>query len=203
MRKCSKCGNLLSPAEGFNGSDICDLCLVTTRLQEKKRMAMLKNIEDIPPEYRGKTEAQAIIDVLNKRGGGKSIWEINIYATGTRDVMSKMKWSIAEHIWRNAHSARVVNFLSWTHEYSCLGQDKWEKLSETISFNGYLIIDADTLLCDQSLLYVIIQGRKDKGRYTCVITNFSRKEEETRTISHDISGFIGDKVNKYLKADLY
>lgn len=204
MDKCTKCGNPLSRAEIFSHNNICDSCLLQERIRNNKKELMLKNIEDnIPPEYRGNKSVDAIISRLNTEGINHNIWETNIYITGTRGKMVKMKWSIAEYVWRNTHSAKVINFLPWSQEYSCLGQDKWLSMLELISFDGYLIIDSDSLYCDQQLLYTIMQSRQDQGRYMCLITSFAKSDESARALSSYIASFIGDKTNKYYCFDTH
>jgi DNA-directed RNA polymerase subunit RPC12/RpoP len=200
--KCISCGKELSSVEMYGGGNMCDYCRVTASLIEKRRKDMQENISTIPQEYRNLDSAKIIRSRLKYH---EDIWHSNIFVAGTRSDIAKTKFSLVEHVWKNLHSARIVNYLAWMQEYASQGQEKWAMLRDLSLFRGYAVIDADNLcgISDQSLLYTIMQSRQDNGHATCLMISTNKESEVGRTVAQYITDYVKDPINKYTCFMLY
>ena len=200
--KCTVCGKALDPSELYSGRGVCDLCVIKAGRDDEQKKTIARNLDRIPPEYRN----QGILSGIMKKIGSDKVWRQNLFIGGTPHNVVRLKWAIMENVWENGKSVMYVNFISWYNEYKSGQSNKWDMMTGIVDYNGYVIIDCDNLygIDDQSIIYSILQIRRERERHTCVMLTAASVTDEKNTISPIIKAFISDElINKYCLISVY
>ncbi|MDP3013199.1 MAG: hypothetical protein Q8M92_03070, partial [Candidatus Subteraquimicrobiales bacterium] len=167
---CQKCSKPMSDAAIMGGYKFCDLCTVMEESRRDNEYAYKKRIEKIPQEYReGVTAAKIYAGLGITR---ETLKEWNMFIIGDRAKIQHAQWSILYDMWSHQSAARLVSFIAWFNEYKgATPAEKWEKTCLIVDYDGLLILNLDTMfgITDQSVLYSIMQIRRDRGKSMCLI----------------------------------
>lgn len=200
--QCSVCKKMLDPAEMSSGRSVCDRCYIIAGREEEQKVIIAKNLDRIPPEYRN----QNILARILEKTEIQYVRKQNLFISGTTHKILRVKWAIMEDIWAHGKNVLPINFISWYNEYKAGGANKWEMMTGIVDYNGYVVIDCDNLygVDDQSLLYNIMQIRRERGRYMCILFHADNITAEKMMLNPVIRSFIADEqVNNYRTISMF